>query len=114
MEDRFKFRIWDSLENGYRKFPEYNYIGGTFNLFSTDEKIVEQWTGLYDKNNKPIYEGDIVKDIEGYIGQVKFCDGTARFIIEIAEDISDFSRDMPHELKIIGNIHENADLLGEE
>jgi uncharacterized phage protein (TIGR01671 family) len=121
MTDRLKFRIWDSLENDYRKFPEYNYIGGTFNLFSTDEKTVEQWTGLYDKNNKPIYEGDILGGVYG--GYIAWCDNEKSFQMfsplhecmscsgdvlwqEIVEDDKN--------LEVIGNIHENHDLLGDK
>lgn len=65
-----KFRAWDKLEKRFF-YPDKGYQGhyvltlnGHFqnlqNGSGGDEYVVQQWTGEYDMNRKPIYEGDII------------------------------------------------------
>lgn len=68
------------------------------------------WTGLLDKNGKEIYESDIVKRT-GYLPQeIWFEDGG--YLIGI-KDNSDhhFYQAIAKQSEIIGNIHENPELL---
>lgn len=72
------------------------------------ELDIQRYTGLKDKNGKEIYEGDIVKDQRGIVGQVCW--------ISEAEgwDWSGWhygNASFPFE--VIGNIHENPELLNE-
>lgn len=124
-----KFRVWSERQKTYDyKFP-YNYMGDFYvstggKLFSDfgnsvapevkqDDFIIEQYTGLKDKNGKEIYVGDILLDgigepCEPWI--VKFDDGKFIGGIQgVVEDLFELT-----DLEIIGNIHENADLLGEK
>jgi uncharacterized phage protein (TIGR01671 family) len=131
MEDRLKFRIWDNKEKRY--VEEYLdreimlSIDGTLNAcaydFSGNRSIedinknnrfeVEFCTGLKDKNGQLIYENDLIK-IDDDVAVIKWSDYYARFMLESSEDNFDFETTYAEECEIIGNIHENADLLGEE
>ena len=72
-----------------------------------EDVILMQYTGLKDKNGKEIYESDII-DTDYGTSIVFFEDG--RFRYEFSLDIDDLHY-VANECKIIGNIHENPELL---
>ena len=92
------------------------------NYYQILPQTVEQYTGLTDKNGKKIFEGDIVEypiESGGYkeenIHEVVFENrhGTAYFGIKL-RNIETWGFDMlvPSKLmKVIGNIHDNPELL---
>ena len=77
---------------------------------------VGQFTGLKDKNGVEIYEGDILKSKVGITYSVLFKNGAYRWgndndndlLIENGDDITD---DCINWGEVIGNIHENPELL---
>lgn len=83
------------------------------------EGSLGQFTGLYDKNGKEIYEGDIVDawSAGGHLpnGIIKWGEGIAGFFImspkcnAVWHLVGD--NENKETLEIIGNIHDNPELL---
>lgn len=72
--------------------------------------LLQQYTGLKDKNGKEIYEGDVVEADHNDLGLLKFPVGPS-----ICTDCLESDGFNPHSMEVIGNIYENKDLLeGEE
>ena len=89
-------------------------------IADVDSETVCQWTGLTDKNNRKIFEGDICKIHSGPIDEEDGCfsvewdEGDARFA-RYGEGLTvDFGNYHGHECEVIGNIFDNPDLLPEE
>ena len=119
-----KFRCWDK-ENKEMLDVEYLHwddCTGEFSIrttmysdyFDTGDMILMQYTGLKDKNGKEIYEGDIVEVTRPCIyetGTIVFKNGC--FFIKVKETLLALWECKPnnYELKAIGNIYENPELL---
>ena len=120
-----KFRAWDNEEKNFIYFDALEGL-----LSECDETYrrrcvgqLEQFTGLRDKNGKEIYEGDLLKEIapRGYIYRVfgvaggfvinSFQDEIT--MLRFAEPIANMQTAgyIQEQCEIIGNIHENPELL---
>jgi len=90
----------------------------TFDYDSADIVAKRQFTDLQDKSGVDIYEGDIVEPMDKYSdwltkGYVVFEHGS--FVIKALNPFFTKSRDQltahSNKYKVIGNIHENPELL---
>lgn len=114
MNDRFRFRI--PITNKYEKFEKFVYFD-SFNQpaitcrASDIFQNAEQCTALKDKNGRLIYEGDIVKF---KISSIK-CVGAVRWDERTGGWLKDKTGQPLHtyikSVEVIGNIHENPELL---
>ena len=121
-----KFRAWDKkcieVYGTGMSYGEHEYfddmLAFRFNHFESDnpsEIIYEQFTGLRDKNGKEIYEGDIVRwDINQShpIGIVDYIDSYGGYDLKNIYDDYHVCNDWGRgEYEVVGNIHENPELL---
>ena len=128
----YKFRCWDTENKQMLKVQELDFedtfYGGRLSIrtdqyndyFDIEDMILMQYTGLKDKKQKEIYEGDIIfikgetklLDIKG---KVEYSNILAQFIItntgsivNEAEPLGDYEEE---DIEVIGNIYDNPELL---
>jgi hypothetical protein len=126
-----KFRAWDGKvmvgpfdigdyemdhesENGNFTIP---YPRGTNEGYA--EGDWEQFTGLLDKNGKEIWEGDIVRYEDEWPGQfrqyqVSYGDGWWFPLVRVEEGYNAIDSYSANAFEVIGNIHENPELLNDK
>ena len=111
-----KFRAWNKekakMDKNFR-FDEFNDVN---DYFADDDFVFMQYTGLKDKNGKEIYEGDIahfrkLNDTK-LIGEIKYYENGAGFLITAKGRCTEYLNSV-YVLEVLGNIHENKELLDE-
>ena len=76
--------------------------------YQVKPETVGQFTGLTDKNGKKVFEGDIIKAIASNpVGE----DVQATVIVRLDDYELMWDIEHSHEIEVIGNIHDNPELL---
>lgn len=128
-----KFRAWGNRQNKYLNPDDVSIrADGFITAFNVDGKhsravqppgslspwfVIEQYTGLKDKNGIEIYEGDIVKvEGDGEIYRVKWI--RSGFGLEPRYNSPRYPAlgnvELRKKIEVVSNIHENPELLEEK
>lgn len=128
-----KFRVWDkftgsfedgveeSFDNRYEIYstPRGNLKEALDEIVESDNYVIQQFTGLLDKNGKEIYEGDIMfdpkfqsyweiywkKEILGYDLRLVKAEKMDCRVWTVDLDV------LREEMELVGNIFENKELI---
>ena len=113
-KDRFKYRVWDKYTHEtpaeQMQFLCFNgcLVDSDGCHHSPDDYIIEQCTGIKDKNGVLVYEGDVVEHDTGGVYDVIWCDTDCGWAIRhrYNRNIRTLNCFDGDELKIISNIHD--------
>ena len=120
----FRFRAWGTkikwMSKPFSFGQVLNFHDQIIKSLTTDE-IVMQFTGLKDKNEVEIYEGDIVtykRSVGNWTGQfmttthkIIFTEEVNAFVMEYGNSYIKLRKHWGYEYEVIGNIFENQELL---
>nr|DAR78960.1 MAG TPA: YopX protein [Caudoviricetes sp.] len=131
-----KFRAWDSAkqemftdtfaitESGQVVVVDQSSVFVSPDYVFVDNLVIMQSTGLYDKNGREIFEGDIVKRYRSpffkaeweYLIETVVREGASLLLgRDFGKNFGTLPFDSPFAkgdlLEVIGNVHENPELL---
>lgn len=108
------------IEGDLIQCNDRKYISSAGPTEKVTPATVGQFTGLCDKNGKKIFEGDILRDGLGDDGIVTYFESIACFKYRVGNEVWNLNEGNPNRptqlqyTEVIGNIHDNPELVGEE
>jgi uncharacterized phage protein (TIGR01671 family) len=117
-----KFRAWDTSDRIWLDASNNRLTLDGSSLLDANgwpwaipgRVIIEQFTGLHDKNGREIYEGDVLQLDETYPKRLKavvvFVDGAFKFEWQ-DNKVTRYSPTGLEDFYVIGNVHENPELM---
>lgn len=133
MKREIKFRAWDKVYECYLYDVQnaYDTLSGCVKdengedagydeecfagFLDNDKYVVEQYTGLHDKNGQSIYEGDVLdiglrnQDGKPVIAPVSYEKYAAGYVLDNGGN--GIWQRLTEDCEVIGNIFENPELL---
>ncbi|MGU7942557.1 YopX family protein [Streptococcus suis] len=117
-----KYRVWVEAEETMHPVLglDWSGVGDDLTAFvpmgktslravSIDSAVLMQSTGLFDKNAKEIFEGDVVKVFDDKLSKIYYSDGA--FCVDILNGGTPLHAFLSEHLEVIGNVHQNPELL---
>ncbi|MBM7153905.1 YopX family protein [Streptococcus suis] len=116
-----KFRAWNTFHN---KWVKHFYITENGLIYNMEQPhmdligavpieqsglVVMQSTGLFDKNGKEIFEGDVVRILDEKLSKIYYSDGA--FCVDILNGGTPLHAFLSEQLEIISSIYENPELM---
>lgn len=121
MNDRFKYRYYHEKTNKIYDVCFIDFDCPYVSVYISDEELLHvgkrdfkwknliQSTGLKDKNDKLIYEADILKDKYGALHPISW--NKKGFLEADTFAVAGFYNAIQEDMEVVGNIYENKELL---
>ena len=109
-----KFRVWDCVNRKYMSDEQAEAYKRARFWNKKPRAIVERYTGTRDKNSVKIYKGDLLTHERNGLYMVEWSHMFDVFVVSAVRDktvVCPLHHIYQSSIEVIGNIHENEDLL---